>query len=95
MRGLRTRSRRLNRRSQSSPPVRRSLLHQALLLGRCLAQRQARLTALKGKVAIANAKLAYQEYLTLFAGARWDKLKAKGVKPQRLLWASTGVKSKD
>ena len=56
---------------------------------------KARLTALKGKVAIANAKLAYQEYKKLFFGARWDKLKAKGAKPQRLLWASTGTKSKD
>jgi len=56
---------------------------------------KARLQALKGKVAIANAKLAYQEYLKLFAGPRWDKLKAKGAKPQRLLWASTGVKSRD
>jgi transaldolase / glucose-6-phosphate isomerase len=56
---------------------------------------KARLAALKGKVAIANAKLAYQEYLKLFAGPRWEKLKAKGAKPQRLLWASTGVKSKD
>jgi transaldolase / glucose-6-phosphate isomerase len=54
-----------------------------------------RLTALKGKVAIANAKLAYQEYKRLFAGARWDKLAAKGAKPQRLLWASTGTKNKD
>ena len=54
-----------------------------------------RLKALKGKVAIANAKLAYQEYLKLFAGSRWDKLKAKDAQPQRLLWASTGVKSKD
>src|SRR4051794_4348836 len=54
-----------------------------------------RLSALKGKVAIANAKLAYQDYKRLFAGARWDKLKAKGAKPQRLLWASTGTKNKD
>ena len=54
-----------------------------------------RLSALKGKVAIANAKLAYQEYKRLFAGARWDKLAAKGARPQRLLWASTGTKSKD
>jgi len=54
-----------------------------------------RLAALKGKVAIANAKLAYQEYKHLFAGPRWDKLKAKGAKPQRLLWASTGTKNKD
>jgi transaldolase/glucose-6-phosphate isomerase len=54
-----------------------------------------RLAALKGKVAIANAKLAYQEYKRLFSGPRWDRLKAKGAKPQRLLWASTGTKNKD
>ena len=54
-----------------------------------------RLSALKGKVAIANAKMAYQDYKRLFSGARWDKLKAKGAKPQRLLWASTGTKNKD
>ena len=54
-----------------------------------------RLAALKGKVAIANAKLAYQDYKRLFAGPRWDKLAAKGAKPQRLLWASTGTKNKD
>lgn len=54
-----------------------------------------RLAALKGKVAIANAKLAYQEYKRLFSGSRWDKLAAKGAKPQRLLWASTGTKNKD
>ncbi|WP_050626744.1 bifunctional transaldolase/phosoglucose isomerase [Bradyrhizobium viridifuturi] len=54
-----------------------------------------RLTALKGKVAIANAKLAYQDYKRLFSGARWDKLATKGAKPQRLLWASTGTKNKD
>jgi len=54
-----------------------------------------RLTALKGKVAVANAKLAYQEYKRLFSGARWDKLAAKGARPQRLLWASTGTKNKE
>jgi transaldolase/glucose-6-phosphate isomerase len=53
-----------------------------------------RLAALKGKVAIANAKLAYQDYKRLFAGARWENLAAKGAKPQRLLWASTGTKNK-
>jgi transaldolase/glucose-6-phosphate isomerase len=56
---------------------------------------KARLATLKGKVAIANAKLAYQDYKKLFSGARWDKLAAKGAKPQRLLWASTGTKSKE
>jgi len=53
-----------------------------------------RLNALKGKVAIANAKLAYQHYLRLFAGKRWGALQDKGAKPQRLLWASTGTKNK-
>ena len=54
-----------------------------------------RLAALKGKVAIANAKLAYREYKRLFSGARWEKLEAKGARPQRLLWASTGTKNKE
>ena len=58
-------------------------------------QEKERLAALKGKVAIANAKLAYQEYKQLFSGARWERLAAKGAKPQRLLWASTGTKNKD
>jgi transaldolase / glucose-6-phosphate isomerase len=53
-----------------------------------------RLSALKGKIAIANAKMAYQDYKRLFAGERWEKLAAKGAKPQRLLWASTGTKNK-
>jgi transaldolase/glucose-6-phosphate isomerase len=56
---------------------------------------KARLQALKGKIAIANAKMAYQDYKKLFSGQRWDKLAAKGAKPQRLLWASTGTKNKD
>ena len=47
---------------------------------------------LKGKVAIAWAKLAYQRWKELFAGARWEALAAKGAKPQRLLWASTSTK---
>jgi transaldolase / glucose-6-phosphate isomerase len=54
-----------------------------------------RLAALKGKVAIANAKMAYLDYKRLFSGPRWEKLAAKGAKPQRLLWASTGTKNKD
>src|SRR3954467_8010734 len=54
-----------------------------------------RLAELKGKVAIANAKLAYQEFKRLFSGPRWEKLQAKGARVQRLLWASTGTKNKD
>jgi transaldolase/glucose-6-phosphate isomerase len=48
--------------------------------------------ALRGKVAIANAKMAYQWYLDFLKTDRWQKLAAKGAMPQRLLWASTGTK---
>jgi transaldolase len=48
---------------------------------------------LKGKLAVANAKLAYQRYKEIFAGERWDKLAAKGATPQRCLWASTSTKN--
>jgi transaldolase/glucose-6-phosphate isomerase len=47
---------------------------------------------LRGKVGIANAKIAYARYKALFAGHRWEALEASGAKTQRLLWASTGVK---
>jgi len=48
---------------------------------------------LRGKLAIANAKLAYEAYKEIFAGDRWEALAAKGAKPQRCLWASTSVKN--
>ena len=51
-----------------------------------------RLRRLRGKIAIANAKRAYQRYLELIDGPRWKPLAAAGASPQRLLWASTGVK---
>jgi len=57
------------------------------------AQEQVLLTSLMGKAAIANAKQAYQRYLRLFSGSRWEALAAKGAKTQRLLWASTGTKN--
>jgi transaldolase/glucose-6-phosphate isomerase len=50
------------------------------------------LAAVRGKVAIANAKLAYAWYQDFIASDRWQALAAKGAQPQRLLWASTGVK---
>jgi transaldolase/glucose-6-phosphate isomerase len=58
------------------------------------AQTTARLQSLRGKVAIANAKMAYQLYKKLIASPRWLALAAKGARPQRLLWASTGTKLK-
>ncbi|MER6987697.1 transaldolase [Saccharopolyspora hirsuta] len=48
---------------------------------------------LKGTLAIANAKLAYQGYKELFAGAEWEELAAAGATPQRCLWASTSTKN--
>jgi transaldolase len=48
---------------------------------------------LQGKLAIANAKLAYQNYKRVFSGDRWDRLAAKGAEPQRCLWASTSTKN--
>src|SRR5262245_15620987 len=48
---------------------------------------------LQGKLAVANAKLAYQHYLTTFAGERWGALAAAGARPQRCLWASTSTKN--
>lgn len=50
-------------------------------------------SALMSRVAIANAKLAYQDFLALTASPRWQQLAAQGARPQRLLWASTGTKN--
>jgi transaldolase len=48
---------------------------------------------LQGKLAIANAKLAYQHYLETFKGPRWEFLESKGATKQRCLWASTSTKN--
>ncbi|MBE9042776.1 transaldolase [Oscillatoriales cyanobacterium LEGE 11467] len=59
------------------------------------ADEKAKLESVKGKVAIANAKIAYQEYKKILATDRWQALAAKGAKVQRLLWASTSTKNPD
>src|SRR3954465_1276872 len=51
--------------------------------------------ALRGKLAIANAKLAYQAYKEIFSGERWEKLASAGASAQRCLWASTSTKNED
>ncbi|MHB8472484.1 MAG: transaldolase [Gammaproteobacteria bacterium] len=56
-------------------------------------QQSARLAALQGKIAIANAKRAYQEFKSRFGDERFDKLRKVGAQVQRLLWASTGTKN--
>jgi transaldolase/glucose-6-phosphate isomerase len=53
---------------------------------------RATLHGLLGKVGIANAKLAYQDWKQSCHGARWKALAARGARPQRMLWASTGMK---
>ena len=50
---------------------------------------------LQGKLAIANAKLAYEHYKQAFSGPRWEFLLGKGATPQRVLWASTSTKNPD
>ena len=49
--------------------------------------------ALRGKLAVANARLAYEHYQAVFSGPRWDFLAGKGANPQRCLWASTSTKN--
>ncbi|HUZ99662.1 MAG TPA: transaldolase [Gaiellaceae bacterium] len=49
--------------------------------------------ALRGKLAVANAKLAYEHYRETFSGPRWEFLAGKGANPQRCLWASTSTKN--
>src|ERR687889_2574376 len=50
---------------------------------------------LKGRLAIANAKIAYQIYKQVFGGSRWRSLEERGANRQRLLWASTSTKDPD
>ena len=56
---------------------------------------EADLKRVRGQVAIANAKMAYQDYLAMIETPRWKALAAAGARPQRLLWASTGTKNPD
>ena len=57
--------------------------------------RKSELQALKGKAAIANAKMAYEAFKEIFSGSRWEALAAKGARVQRCLWASTSTKNPD
>jgi transaldolase len=62
------------------------------LLERVAPGLRARAEALRGRIAIANARLAYQDWRALTASPRWARLAAAGARPQRLLWASTSTK---
>lgn len=52
-------------------------------------------SSLRGRIAIANSKLTYQRYLELFGGASFQRWRDRGVRPQRVLWASTSTKNPD
>jgi transaldolase len=54
-----------------------------------------RLLGLRGKAAVANAKLAYARFQEIFSGDRWERLAAAGAQVQRPLWASTSTKNPD
>jgi transaldolase/glucose-6-phosphate isomerase len=55
--------------------------------------KRSKLINLLGKIAIANAKLAYDLYQKIYSSSRWEQLARDGARPQRLLWASTGTKN--
>jgi transaldolase/glucose-6-phosphate isomerase len=65
----------------------------ALLLGATTGAQREKISALFGKAAIANAKLAYQRFKEIFAGPRFQTLAQKGARVQRMLWASTSTKN--
>ena len=63
------------------------------LLKTAVSPKKELLESIRGKIAIANAKLTYRKYQQLFGDARWKALSAKGAQTQRLLWASTSTKN--
>ena len=85
----------LERRVVAGLPVRAIASVASFFVSRIDGKADSRLgadSALRGRVAIANAHRAYARYLARFAGARWEALRARGARPQRPLWASTGTK---
>jgi transaldolase len=63
------------------------------LAGTASADDRDRLDSLRGRIAIANAKLAYRHFRTVAESERWRRLASSGARPQRLLWASTSTKN--
>jgi transaldolase len=85
----------LERRAAAGEPIDRLLSVASFFVSRVDAEADAALAAgspLRGRVAIANARVAYRRYLDRFAGERWRALEERGARPQRPLWASTGTK---
>ena len=85
----------LTARAQAGKPLDRIASAASFFLSRIDTTVDAQLpreSSLRGRVALASARVAYQRYLAKFAGAEWEQLVSRGAKPQRPLWASTGTK---
>ena len=88
----------LSARADSGEPVDQITSVASFFLSRIDAKVDPRLpddSRLRGQVALASARVAYQRYLAKFAGQDWERLATIGAKPQRPLWASTGTKNPD
>ena len=88
----------LDARAQAGDPINGIASVASFFLSRIDAKVDPRLSEgspMRGNVAIASARVAYQRYLKKFAGERWERLVSLGAKRQRPLWASTGTKNPD
>jgi transaldolase len=88
----------LERRAHRGEPLAGIRSVASFFVSRVDAKADARLSphsGLRGKLGIANARVAYDRYRERFAGARWDWLAERGANPQRPLWASTATKNPD
>jgi transaldolase len=91
----------LERRAEAGEPIDRVASVASFFVSRVDGKVDAALDALggpqdlKGKAAVANAKIAYEEFGRIFSGERWEALAAKGANVQRPLWASTSTKNPD
>ena len=91
----------LERRAQAGEPIDRIASVASFFVSRVDSKVDAALDELggpddlKGKAAVANAKIAYEEFGRIFSGSRWEALAAKGANVQRPLWASTSTKNPD
>ena len=88
----------LDARAQAGDPIGDIASVASFFLSRIDAKVDSRLpegSPLRGTVALASARVAYQRYVEMFAGERWERLEALGANRQRPLWASTGTKNPD
>jgi transaldolase len=86
----------LTARADAGEPVGHITSVASFFLSRIDAKSDAQLpddSPLRGQLALASARVAYQRFLAKFAGANWERLQQQGAKRQRLLWASTGTKN--